>query len=156
MSHQRDSDFLRKAFAPQFLLRLKERGIEYIRRSEVRIPGLPPGWIKRGKMYFCHELTGGKTAATTAVMKVGGNVTFFHTHQTSSATLVLPAVGIITAFCPGCLCQRQPLWKHSDPSNWSQGYAIDIIAPDESFQHIDIPIWDGRSLANAMITRFKS
>lgn len=156
MSHHRDSEFLRKAFAPQFLLRLAERGIEYVRRSEVHVTGLPPGWIKLGKMYFCHELCGGKSAATAAVAKTGGNVTFFHTHQASTATLVLPAVGIIKAFGVGCLCQRQPLWRHSDPSNWSHGYAIDIIAEDESFQHIDVPIWDGKSLASAMIGRFKS
>ena len=156
MSHNRDAEFLRKAFAPQFMLRLEERKIQYVRRSEVYVPGLPPGWIKRGKMFFCHELAGGKNAASAAVARTGGNVTFFHTHQVSSGTLVLPAIGIIKAFCPGCLCQRQPLWKHSEPSNWSTGYAIDIIAADESFQHIDVPIWDGRSLASAMITRFKS
>ena len=76
--------------------------------------------------------------------------------KSDEAQAAVTKFGIIKAFCPGCLCQRQPLWKHSEPSNWSTGYAIDIIASDESFQHIDVPIWDGRSLASAMITRFKS
>lgn len=151
-AHGREADFLLALNGPQSLLRIHERGIVYVRRMEAE-NGLPPGWIKRGKMYFAHELGGGKTAATKAAANTAGNVTFFHTHQESAATQVFPSVGIVKAFCPGCLCERQPLWRHSNPTNWSHGYGIDVIASSGNFQHVSVPIWEGESLGSALVGR---
>jgi hypothetical protein len=156
MAHKRDAEFLRQAFAPQFLLRLKERGITYYGRHDVHESGLPRGWIRRGKMFFTHSLTYSKNAARDAASVTAGNVTYFCTHREDSATIVFPAVGIVKAFNPGCLCQMQPIWKHSNPTSWSQGYALDFIAKSGNFQRIHVPIWRGESLAGAMIERFKS
>ena len=52
-------------------------------------------------------------------------------------------------------CTIKPIYRHTDPTSWSQGYAIDLIAKSENFQHIQVPIWDGESLAGAMVERFK-
>lgn len=153
MANKRDGAFLMSFVSPQVRLRLAERGIEYVRRSDVKMRGLPPGWIKLGKMFYTHELSSGKTAAAKAVSITAGNVTFFHTHQVSSATVVLPAVGVVKGFCPGCLCLSQPLWHHSLPTNWSLGYNIEIIAKSENFQHIHVPIWDGESLGCSLLDR---
>jgi hypothetical protein len=49
----------------------------------------------------------------------------------------------------------QPVWMNSDPTNWSQGYGVDIVTPSENFQRMHVPIWRGESLAGAMIERFK-
>jgi hypothetical protein len=151
-AHGREADFLLRLNSPQTLLKIEERGIVYVRRMQVE-GGLPPGWVKRGKMYFVHELASGGSGAAKAASKTAGNVTFFHTHQESAATQVFPSVGIVKAFCPGCLCERQPLWRHSNPTNWSHGYGIDIIAASENFQHISVPIWEGESLGTALVGR---
>jgi len=156
MANKRDAEFLRQAFAPQFMLRLKDRGIQYFGRHDIHEAGLPRGWIRRGKMFFTHSLTYSKNAARDAAAKTAGNVTYFCTHREDEATIVFPAVGIVKAFNPGCLCQMQPVYRHSDPTSWSQGYAIDFIAKSGNFQRVHIPIWRGESLAGAMIERFKS
>lgn len=145
-AHSRDADFLRKLASPQTLLRLDERGIKFYRRSVVHGKGLPPGWVKLGKIFFVHELGRSANAARDSVSKAAGNVVFGHTHREDTATLVLPGVGLVKAFNPGCLCERQPLWKHSDPSNWSHGYAVEFINPSGLFLHHNIPILNGDSL----------
>lgn len=155
MRHSRESEFLRQLIGPDVLLRLKERGIRYYRRGEHYLPGLPPGWIKLGKVFFVHELGGGKNAASAAVGRTAGNVVFAHTHQEDSSTLVLPGVGLVKAWNPGCLCQRQPLWRHSNPTGWSHGYAVQFVAKSGEFLHLNIPIWEGRSLVGSMHGRMK-
>jgi hypothetical protein len=142
--------------APDSLLRLAERGIRFYRRSEEYAPGLPPGWVKLGKVFFVHELGGGKNAAASAVGRTAGNVVYAHTHREDTASMVLPGVGLVKAFNPGCLCVRQPLWRHSDPTGWSHGYAVQFIAESGEFLHLNIPIWEGRSLVGSMHTRMKS
>ena len=156
MAHGRDAEFLRKAFSPHSLLRLEERGIPYYRRTEIYGAGLPRGWLQLGKMFFTHSLAYSKNAARDAVQKTAGNVTFFCTHREDTATIVYPGIGICKAFNPGCLSQMQPIWRHSDPTSWSQGYAIDFIAKSGNFQRVHVPIWKGESLAGAMVERFKS
>lgn len=155
MRHGRDSEFLRTLLGPDVLLRVKERGIIYHRRGEHEIEGLPPGWIKLGKIFFVHELGGGKNAASAAVGRTAGNVVFAHTHQSDESTLVLPGVGLVKAWNPGCLCVRQPLWRHSNPTNWSHGYGVQFVAPSEEFIHLNIPIWQGKSLVGSMHGRMK-
>ncbi|TXH09830.1 MAG: hypothetical protein E6R03_16105 [Hyphomicrobiaceae bacterium] len=78
-----------------------------------------------------------------------------NTHREDSATIVFPGVGLVKAWNPGCLCQRQPLWRHSDPTSWSQGYATQLVAKSEEFLHLNIPIWDGKSLMGNLINRMK-
>ena len=156
MRHQRDSEFLRTLLSPEILLRLKNRGVSYYRRGEYYVQGLPPGWIKLGKIFFVHELGGGKNAASAAVNRTAGNVVYAHNHQEDSSTAVLPGVGLVKAWNPGCLCERQPLWRHSNPTGWSQGYGVQFIAKSEEFLHLNVPIWDGRSLIGQLIGKVKS
>jgi hypothetical protein len=153
LGHARDAEFLLDLFGPQRLLMLDKRAICYVRRSQKMDPKLPFGWLRRGKMFYAHEVSGGKTAASKALAMTAGNITVFHTHQESSATLELVSVGLIKAFCPGCLCEKQPMWRHSNPTNWNHGYCIDVVAPSGNFQHIQVPIWEGESLGCAMLDR---
>jgi len=156
MAHGRDAEFLRMAFSPSALLRLQERGIFYYRRTEIYGSGLPRGWIQLGKIFFTHSLAYSKNAARDAAIKTAGNVVYFCTHREDTATVVFPGVGIVKAFNPGCLSQMQPIWKHSDPTSWSQGYGIDFIAKSGNFLRVHVPIWRGESLAGAMVERFRS
>jgi hypothetical protein len=154
MRHQRDAEFLRGLVSPEFLLNLHDRGIAFYRRSVEHVPGLPPGWIKMGKIFFVHELTGGKNAASAAVGKAAGNVVYAHTHVSDSSTTILPGVGLVAAWNPGCLCQRQPLWRHSEPTGWSHGYGVQIIAKSGNFLHLNIPIdLSGLSLVGSLISK---
>jgi len=155
MRHQRDSEFLRGLVSPEYLLRLQERGIAFYRRSIEHVPGLPPGWIKLGKIFFVHELAGSKNAARDSVSRTAGNVVYAHTHREDTASLVLPGVGLVKAWNPGCLCQLRPLWRHSDPTGWSHGYGVQIISKSGDFLHLNIPIWEGRSLAGNMHGRIQ-
>jgi len=86
LRNTRESEFLRKLLGPEVLLKLNERGINYYTRGAHHVKGLPPGWIKLGKVFFTHELGGGKNAASAAVSRTAGNVVFAHTHQESSAS----------------------------------------------------------------------
>jgi hypothetical protein len=155
MANKRDAEFLYEAFSPRSLLRLEERGIMYFRRTHVYVEGLPRGWMKLGNMHFTHTLGKGKNAARQSATKTGGNVTYFCTHREDTATIVLPAVGMVKAYNPGCLCTMQPVWMNSDVSDWSQGYAIDVVAKSGNFQRLHVPIWRGESLAGAMVERFR-
>lgn len=155
MRHGRDSEFLHSLLSPYVLLRMKERGINFYDRSDYSVPGLPPGWIKLGKIFFVHELGGGKNAASAAVGRTAGNVVFAHTHQEDSSTMVLPGVGLVKAWNPGCLCSRIPLWRHSNPTGWSHGYAVQFVTKGEEFLHVNIPIWEGKSLVGSMHSRMR-
>lgn len=156
MAHKRDAEFLREAFAPEYVLRLNERNIKYYRRSEIYVDGLPRGWLQLGQMCFTHELAGGKNAASRSLDRSACNLTYFHTHKEDAATRVFPTIGLVKAFCPGCLCLMQPVWQHSLPTDWSQGYDINFVAKSGNFQRVNIPIWRGESLAGSMLKRFKS
>ena len=155
LANARDAQFLLDAFGPVSLLKLKERGITVYERSGIYERGLPRGWFKLGKMYFTHELGRGKNAARDAALKTAGNVTYFHSHREDTASVVFPSVGLIKAFCPGCMSEMQPMYQHSDPTSWSQGYGIDFVAKSGNFQRVHVPIWRGESLAVAMVNTFR-
>lgn len=159
MSNQQDADFLLQVYGPERMLRLKERKIAYYRQAEVHGEGLPRGWVDLGNMFVVHNpfgmSGGGKNAANKAVGKTAGNVTYFHTHTWDQSPQVFPVIGLVAAFCPGCLCEMSPMWKHSDPSGWNQGYDIDFVAASGNFQRVHVPIWRGESLAVSMVDRFR-
>lgn len=157
LGNQADASFLHQLWGMETVLRLKDRGFNVYKRDTIYGDGLPRGWLRLGKMCFTHDLGAkGKNAARDAVAKSATNVTFGHTHRDDQATIVFPGVGICKAFNPGCLSCIQPIYMHSDPTSWSQGYDIDFVAKSENFQRIHVPIWRGESLAGAMIERFKS
>jgi len=92
----------------------------------------------------------------TLVLRRNGKVFVAgNTHVEDTATTVLPGVGLVKAFNPGCLCQRQPLWRHSNPTGWSHGYAVQFVSKSDEFLHINIPIWSGRSLVGSMHGKMK-
>jgi len=145
LRHQRDSEMLRKQFAPEFLLKLEERGIPYYRQGEF-YDGLPvPGVIKRGKCYFFHGISTAKNAVAATIARIGGNCVSAHTHRAQSDIIRMVGTGIIGSWNPGCLCEMQPLWQHTSPTNWTQGYAVQLVAPSGAFLHLNIPILNGET-----------
>ncbi|MDX2187786.1 MAG: hypothetical protein SFV32_12695 [Opitutaceae bacterium] len=153
LRHGRDAEMLRQAFAPEFKLHLKERGIKYYRLSE-KYDDLPvPGAIKKGKCGFWHSTSTAKDAAAVNLRQFGGNVVFFHTHRADSATACPVAIGPIAAWNPGCLCIQQMLWCHGRPTNWTQGYGVQLVARSGAFLHINVPIIDGQSLLMSLLKK---
>lgn len=152
LRHQKDCETLRKALAPEYMLQLKKRGIRYIRQSE-HYGCRTPGTIRKGKCFFWHGSSTAKHAATVNLGQIGGNVVFGHTHRQQGESAAPVAQGEIGAWNPGCLCRQQPLWQHTRPTNWTTGYAVQIISRAGHFLHINIRIVDGVSLLRPLLAK---
>lgn len=150
LRHQHDSEGLRKLYAPEYRLNLKERGIPYYRDSVFHDGLSIPGVIKRGKCYFFHGFNTSKNATAATVEKIAGNCVFGDTHRAQSFIVRKANVGVIGAWNPGCLCEIQPLWQHTNPTEWTHGYGIQLVHGDD-FLHLNIPIIDGKSLFAALV-----
>lgn len=146
LRHAKDAEMLRRAFAPEFTLQLAQRGIAYYRQGE-HYHGLPvPGAIRLGKCHFWHGTSAAKHAAAVNVAQIGGNVVYGHTHREDATSLRPVATGDIGAWNPGCLCEQQPLWCHTRPTNWTHGYGVQLVARSGRFLHVNVRIVDGASL----------
>ena len=130
---------------PTNVLHTAKRGIRYykhgVRYDDCRIPAT----IRRGKCYFTHGFSHGKNAAAAHLAKFGANIVFGHVHKILSASDRTVSAGEIGAHSPGCLCELQPLWRHSAPTDWSHGYGVQLVKPCGDFLHINVPIIDGKS-----------
>ena len=143
LTSNKDSDYLRKVMAPQFLLRLKDRGINYYRRS-VNYDGIQtPGTIRRGRCLYIHDpgfYDPKRTLARFAAPVVHG-----HDHQSHALVQPTVASGEIGVWSFGCLSIKQMLWHHTRPSNHTNGYGIQLVARSGQFLTITIPIIRGVS-----------
>lgn len=150
----KDVDFLRRLVAPEYLLRLAERGIPYYRRS-VQYNGIStPGVIKLGKCYFTHEAgASGSTAARKHVNAFAASVVFGHTHRAQGEVVRKVATEEIGSWSPGCLSQLVRLYNHSHPVEWTHGYAVQVVSRSGLFQHLNITISNGESCAGPLIAR---
>jgi hypothetical protein len=155
LRHARDAEFLRRTLDTEAVLHLQARGIPYHRRSLTHDNLRVPGWIKRGNLFITHELGSGKNAGSRAVVEAGGNVVFFHTHRRSEGIMSSPAHGSVMAWNPGCLCRRQPLWKHSHPSGWTHGYLVQFVTRSGNFLMHNILIDEGVSMLTPFLNHKK-
>jgi hypothetical protein len=155
LRNSKDAEFLRRAFAPEFLLRLAERGITYYRQGECYDGLSLSGTIKRGKCYFTHGSSTSKQATTTMLQNFAGNIVFGHTHREQSSSARPVHTGQIKSWNPGCLCELQPLWCHTHCTAWSHGFAIQSVARSGEFLHLNIPIIGGKSLLGQLASKFQ-
>jgi predicted phosphodiesterase len=151
LRHERDAEMLRKCFAPEFRLKLKERGISYIRQGQFYQGLSVPGTLKLGSCFFTHGISTAKHAAAVHVARFAGNIVYGHTHRADYTPTRLVNVGLVAAWSPGCLCELQPLWQHTKPTDWNHGYAIQLVRQDGKFQHIQVAISGGHSLLGQII-----
>lgn len=145
-----DAEYLRALISPVTLLNIKERGISYYRECERHGDSTVPGWLRLGKCWFVHGISTAKHAARAHLDKAGGNVVYGHTHRIDSAHTELPNVGPVAAWNPGCLCTKQPLWRHTSPTGWGHGFAVQIVARSGEFLHLNVPIFGGQSLLHCL------
>lgn len=149
----RDADGLRKRNAPEILCRFKERGVRYYRMSDFH-DGLPVrGTIRRGKCFFVHMPPRGCGSPGAVARRFGGCVVYFHTHHAREEIVRTVVTDAIGAFNPGCLAELQPLYAHTDPTDWSHGYGLQLVARSGAFLHVNVPIINGVSLLRPLLNR---
>jgi predicted phosphodiesterase len=149
-SHK-DARMLLERFGPDKVLHLKERGIKYFKRSEFYQGISIPGTFRLGKCFFTHGVTHSANAARAHLHAFGASVVFGHVHAAQSLIQRTVTAKGIGAFCPGTLAKLQPLWKHTQPTHWNHGYAIQGVTKSGNFAHFNIPILDGESIRTSVL-----
>ncbi len=150
LANKADAEYLRRMFSASSVLGIEKRGMRWVRQGVFYDDLSLPATIKRGHCYFTHGSSTAKHAASEHVKKFGGNVVYGHTHRADSYVIRTVKAGIIGGWSPGCLCKLQPLWMHTNPTDWSHGYGLQLVNPDGSFLHINVPIIDGKSYLNPL------
>lgn len=144
--NQKDAVGLLEAYGPEKVLRLKDRGIRYYKRSTQYMGISIPGCIKLGGCFFVHGICASKHAASTHLARFGDNVVFGHVHRSQAVVERTVKSDGHGAWCPGTLAKLQPLYRHTEPTSWSHGYAVQFVAPSGKFLHVNVPILSGESL----------
>lgn len=147
---QVDAQFLLDQLGPRTRLHLAQRGYRYYRRSESYCGLQIRGTIRLGECLFTHGTITAKAAAAAMLARYASNVVFGHTHRIDQVVTKF-ADRIVTAAGVGCLSLLQPLWRHSDPTTWSQGYGVQICRPNGEFLHVTVPIINGQSLLGPLL-----
>lgn len=136
--------------APEALTRLKERGIRYYKRSEMHQGLAVPGVVRFGKCFFTHGSRAPRHAAMSYAAMFQDNIVHGHTHRAQHVVLRSVTKHAYMAACPGTLAKLQPLYRHTDCTDHTHGYAVRFIARSGRFQYINVPIYNGESLLQAV------
>jgi hypothetical protein len=153
LRHRRDAQGLLDIYGPIARLGLKGRGINYYRSSS-RYHDLPvPGTIRLGDCAFTHGISYGRHATHDHAVRFGLSVVHGHTHRSQSTVIRTVGGGVVGAWCPGCLCQLQPLYEATRPTDWSHGYGLQLVAKSGRFLTLNVPIVDGESLLSHLSFR---
>ena len=145
MRNPRDSAFLYKRFSPESVLSLDARKIPYYRQSVCYMGLAIPGTIKLGACAFTHGSRTGRYSASAMLHDFGGNVVFGHIHSQQQFNTRNVHSGEIGAWSPGTLAKLQPMWMHTQQTNWTHGYGLQLVHPDGTFLHINVPIINFKS-----------
>jgi predicted phosphodiesterase len=139
------------------LLHIKERGIKYIGSTELMPGEHRPGVLKLGRCRYTHGSACGMNAAKANLDAFSANVCFGHTHRIATAAKEIADSPHIQAWSFGALCERRRMWQNGDPSNWQNGYGIQVVdCATGRFQTIQIGIIDGQSLLPCLVGHFRS
>lgn len=151
--NQKDAKEALAVFGPEAMLDLKRRGIRYFKRSQMYMGLSIPGTIRLGKCCFVHGISHSKHATYQHLVRFGTNVVHGHTHRRQSCGERTVMSAGFEAHCPGTLAKLQPLYKHTEPTSWSHGYAVQFVGSDGRFLHINVPIHKGKSLLPQKLRR---
>lgn len=150
MRHGKDAAFLRRLCGPEAVLHLDTRKIPYITKAKCYDGCRVQGTLKAGNVYVTHGTRHGKNAAQSMLSRFGASVVFGHVHKLMATGDRNVRDGEIGAWSVGHLSRQQPLWRHGDPTDWSQGYGFQIVQPNDDFLHINVPIIDGKSYLSSL------
>ena len=155
LKNPKDAEYVMSMFSLDNVIFLSKRGIRLIQQGEFYDKVKLPSTIKLGHCYFTHGSSTAKHAASVHVQKFGGNIVYGHTHRRDSYTIKTVKAGEIGGWSPGCLCKLQPLWMHTNPTDWAHGYGLQMVRSNGEFLHINVPIIDGKSLLSPLIEELK-
>jgi UDP-2,3-diacylglucosamine pyrophosphatase LpxH len=150
-----DAKTARGLLAPDAMLRLKARGVKYYRMVDFHMGLAVRGTIKLGRCYFVHGISAAKNAAQAHLDRFAANVVFGHVHRSQSVIKRTVASGEIGAWTPGTLAKLAPLYMHSAITDWSHGYAIQLVDKGGAFLHVQVPIVRGVSMLKPLLARLK-
>lgn len=151
--NRRDADSLVDHWGPAARLKLKDRGITYYRGKDFHMGLAVRGSIKLGKCFFTHGISHSKHADSAHLAAFNSNIVFGHVHramEVRSRTVTSQGHG---SWSPGTLAKLQPLYRHTEPTTWVHGYALQFCnAATGRFSHWNVPIFlDGSTgLAEAV------
>lgn len=155
LRHQADAKYLRSLFSTESVLNLEKRGISIFRQGEFYDGLSVPATIRRGKCFFTHGIRAGKGATAATLGDFAGCVVHGHTHTAAGASGNTVHTGRIVAYCPGCLCELQPLWRHTSPTQWSHGYGLQFVNKGGEFTHLNVQIDSGVSFIGPLLKMVK-
>jgi len=155
LGKKKDAQFLKSMFSIEATLNISKRGIRLIEQGKFYDKVQLPATIKKGNCYFTHGSSTAKHAAAVHLNRFGGNVVYGHTHRADSHLSRSVKEGVLGAWCPGCLSELQPLWQHTNPTDWNNGYGLQMVKSNGSFLHINVPIVNGVSLLSPLIDELK-
>lgn len=142
----KDVKRLTDALAPESVLHLEERGIEYFKQGRFYHDLNIRATIKLGDCHFTHGSRAGQNAAAATLRDFGAPVVFAHTHQIQQASGNNVSSGTMAAWNVGCLCDLQPLYGHDRKTNWNHGYGVQFVNPSGNFAHVTAHIIKGESM----------
>lgn len=120
-------------------LRLKERGIRYVRfwsKGES---------YKLGKLTCIHGAYTPQNHAAKHVRDYGTSLVYGHVHDAQQFSVKLKGSGKpLSAWSIGCLCRLDLDYMRGRPHNWIHAFAVVYIFPDGNFQLTTVPIVGGR------------
>lgn len=156
LRHQSDAKYLRSLVSTNAVLNLEKRNINWVKQGEFYDGLSIPATIRRGKCFFTHGARAGKGATPATLGDFAGCVVHGHTHTSAGASGNTVHSGRIVAYCPGCLCELQPLWRHTSPTNWSHGYGLQFVNKGGEFTHLNVPIDGGVSFIGPLLKMVKA
>jgi len=123
-----ENSHLRKDWAPENLLRLKERGFKYHRYGK---------YIPFGKLNLYHggHYTG-VNHTRAHCMGLSASVMYGHVHDAQKAALNKLG-GFHGAWSIGCACKMDKPFLKGRPTNWSHNFAIVHLERGGTF-HVDV------------------
>lgn len=145
-SHK-DAALAMDRMGPEAVLDLKRRGIKYFKSSDFHMGLAVRGTIRLGKCFFTHGIAHSKHASATHCERFGAPVVHGHTHRAQAYIARTVTSSLTGGFCPGTLAKLQPLYRHTAPTDWTNGYGLQFASLSSGrFVHLNIPIADGVSL----------
>lgn len=154
LGNPKDAAMLRRSIGVEHVLFLDKRNIPFYEPNKFYDGLRVPGTIKRQNCHFTHGVYINENAAMRHVRKYGGNVVFGHIHRSQSAIIRTVSAGEIGGWCPGCICNLQPMWQHTNCTDWSHGYGLQLVQ-GERFLHINIPVLEGMSMIGPLAKQLR-
>lgn len=156
LKNKTEARFLSSLFSTASVLHLVKRGIEFYQQGKFYDGLRIPATIRRDGCYFTHGEYTSRNAAASHLAKYNANIWYAHTHRMDMATKRTVKDGLIGAWNPGCLCLLQPLWQHTNLTDWGHGYGLQLVRAGFGHLNLQIPIIDGVSYLEPLVSRSKT